>query len=192
MEESAKNIAGAAGLGELEELCRNCKRCALAVSRRSVVFGGGSEEAEIFLLGEAPGAKEDEKGRPFVGRSGNLLDSLLAEADLKRCQIFMTGSVKCRPPGNRNPYQKELRACRVYLDRQLELVNPRVVVCLGLVAVKNLLGPKLNLTDLRGRWFAGPGFWIMPTYHPAAALRGSVKPGQIIEDFKKAALKAER
>ncbi len=190
MEESAKIIAGATSLDELEELCHSCKRCALAASRRSVVFGGGSEKAEIFFLGEAPGAKEDERGRPFVGRAGDLLDSLFAEAGFKRSEVFMTGSVKCRPPGNRNPHHKELEACRIYLDRQLELIAPRVVVCLGLVAVNNLLGPAPRLADLRGRWVAGPDFWILPTYHPAAALRGSVKPGRIIEDFKKAALKA--
>ena len=174
-------------LEALQVLCEKCRNCGLALTRKTVVFGEGNPGAKIFLLGEAPGAQEDACGRPFVGRAGEVLDRLLAEAGLSRQDVFITGSVKCRPPKNRNPYRGELAACRPWLEKQLALIKPRVVVCLGLVAVQNILDPKAKLHEVRGRWFEGPGYWIFPTYHPAAVLRSTVKAELPIADLKAAA-----
>mgnify|MGYP001160156058 FL=1 len=174
-------------LEALQRLCEKCRNCGLAMSRQSVVFGEGNPAAKIFLLGEAPGAQEDAYGRPFVGRAGEVLDRLLDAAGLTRQDVFITGSVKCRPPKNRNPYRSELAACRPWLEKQLALIKPQVVVCLGLVAVQNILEPKAKLAEVRGRWFEGPGYRIYPTYHPAAVLRGTVKAELPAADLKAAA-----
>ena len=174
-------------LEALQRMCKECRNCCLAMSRQSVVFGEGNPAAKIFLLGEAPGAQEDACGRPFVGRAGKVLDQLLAAAGLTRQDVFITGSVKCRPPKNRNPYRSELAACRPWLEKQLALIKPQVVVCLGLVAVQNILEPKAKLAEVRGRWFEGPGYRIYPTYHPAAVLRGTVKAELPAADLKAAA-----
>ncbi|NLZ39286.1 MAG: uracil-DNA glycosylase [Firmicutes bacterium] len=180
-----KAIEEAGSLQELQDISSFCRQCGLAQSRQKLVFGEGNPRADIFLLGEAPGAKEDETGRPFVGRAGELLTNLLAQAGLKREDVYITGSCKCRPPKNRNPYKKELTACLPILKRQLALIKPQVVVCLGLVAVHNLLDPKVRLADVRGCWFDGPGYRIFPTYHPAAVLRGTVKAELLVEDFRR-------
>lgn len=171
-------------LAELQELCSACKNCALGETRLHVVFGEGNPNADIVLLGEAPGAREDETGRPFVGRAGELLTELLAQAGIDRRDVFITGSCKCRPPKNRNPHKKELTACRPWLLEQLRLIRPKIVVCMGLVAVHNILVPTARLADVRGRWFTGPGYEVYPTYHPAAVLRGTVKPEILVEDFR--------
>ena len=174
----------AGNLDELRQICRNCRGCGLAATRQAVVFGEGSHRAKIFLLGEAPGAREDESGRPFVGRAGELLTRLLAGAGLERGDVYITGSLKCRPPRNRNPYRGELAACRPFLEKQLALIRPGTVVCLGLVAVRNMLGPGARLADVRGRWFERNGYRIFPTYHPAAVVRGTVGAETLIEDFR--------
>jgi uracil-DNA glycosylase len=171
-------------LSRLKENCLACSNCGLASTRKNVVFGEGNNQAEIFILGEAPGAREDESGRPFVGRAGDLLTKLMSEGGIAREDVFITGSAKCRPPGNRNPRRSELAACRPYLERQLELIRPKVVVALGLVAVQNILDPKARMADVRGHWFDGPFYRIYPTYHPAAVLRGTVKQNVLIEDFR--------
>jgi uracil-DNA glycosylase len=170
-------------LDGLHAACQDCQNCELGQTRQKLVFGEGPPDAEIFLLGEAPGAREDETGRPFVGRAGELLTELLAAGGLDRSRVFITGSCKCRPPKNRNPRSRELSACRPILIKQLELIRPKVVICLGLVAVHNLLDPKARLADVRGRWFEGPGYLLYPTYHPAAVLRGTVKGSLLAEDF---------
>jgi DNA polymerase len=178
-----KSIEEALSLDDLKNICLHCKNCGLADTRRNVVFGEGRANADIFLLGEAPGAHEDETGRPFVGRAGELLNRLLAAAGLERDHVFITGSAKCRPPKNRNPYRNELAACYPYLECQLALIRPKVVVCLGLVAVQNLLNTRVKMADVRGCWFEGPNYRILPTYHPAAVLRGTVKQEVLIKDF---------
>ncbi|HHU30754.1 MAG TPA: uracil-DNA glycosylase [Firmicutes bacterium] len=165
----------------------NCLKCGLGRGRKKLVFGEGNPRSRIFLLGEAPGAKEDETGRPFVGRAGELLTELLALDGIDRQDVYITGSCKCRPPKNRNPYRKELTACRPLLERQIEIIKPRVVVCMGLVAVHNLLDRRARLADVRGRWFDGPGYKIYPTYHPAAVLRGTVKAHVMVTDFRRVA-----
>lgn len=170
-------------VGELQRFCAQCLACELGEGRQNTVFGEGPADAALFLLGEAPGAKEDETGRPFVGRAGELLTELLAKAGIDRRDVFITGSCKCRPPKNRNPKKKELNACKPILEKQLALIRPQIVVCMGLVAVHNLLDPKARLADVRGQWFTGPGYLIYPTYHPAAVLRGTVKAELLVDDF---------
>ncbi len=190
MGEVVKSIEQVDNLKALKLACCDCRCCALAETRQNVVFGEGGKRAAIFLLGEAPGAQEDQSGQVFIGRSGEVLNQILIQAGLNRLDQFITGSVKCRPPDNRNPRRAELAACRAILDKQLDLIRPRVVVCLGLVAVQNLLGFRGRLSDLRGRWFNGSHYQIMVTYHPAAVLRGTASAERLVEDFKAAALKA--
>ncbi|MBS4023764.1 MAG: uracil-DNA glycosylase [Dethiobacter sp.] len=180
---TAEEIQSIDNLDDLKEICLTCQRCSLACTRRNVVFGEGASKAELFILAEAPGAKEDESGRPFVGRAGDLLTRLMSEAGIERKNVFITGSAKCRPPGNRNPRRSELAACRPFLDRQLAIIRPKVVVTLGLVAVHNILDPKARMADVRGRWFDGPFYKIYPTYHPAAVLRSTVRPEVLVKDF---------
>ena len=175
-------------LDDLHETCRRCRGCGLAATRQTVVFGEGNRRAKIFFLGEAPGAQEDQSGRPFVGRAGDLLNQLLAAAGIYRADVYITGSLKCRPPRNRNPRRDELVSCRPYLDKQLALIRPEIVVCLGLIAVRNILDPGAKLADVRGRWFERSGYRIFPTYHPAAALRRTVSAALIIEDLRAVSL----
>ncbi|MHB8506255.1 MAG: uracil-DNA glycosylase [Acidimicrobiales bacterium] len=152
-----------------------CTRCALAAGRRTVVFGEGDPRARLMVVGEGPGRDEDLAGRPFVGRSGQLLDRLLLEeAGLRREQVYIANVVKCRPPGNRDPLPAEIAACRPYLEAQVELVRPEVVLTLGNFATRLLLDTTDRITTLRGRTYPwGPaGSVLVPTFHPAAALRG--------------------
>ncbi|MDG6929309.1 MAG: uracil-DNA glycosylase [Nitrososphaerota archaeon] len=147
-----------------------CTRCGLHLSRRNAVPGEGRGDAEIVLVGEAPGRTEDETGRPFVGRAGGLLDRALAEAGLDRSQVFITNAVKCRPPGNRRPTGEEVEACSVHLAEQLDAIRPRVIVALGAVASSLLKGCP---TRVDSEPFAFRGIRVVPTYHPAAALHGN-------------------
>jgi uracil-DNA glycosylase family 4 len=156
----------------LEAEIQGCVRCRLACSRSNVVVGVGKKTAELMLIGEAPGVREDQLGQPFVGRSGRLLDKLLGEElGIDRHQCYITNVVKCRPPKNRNPLPEEIASCRGFLKRQVDLVSPRVIVTLGNVATKAILGRKEGITTLRGVEFSWRGISVVPTYHPAAALR---------------------
>lgn len=166
-------------MSELEELEREalvCTRCPLAGGRTQVVFGEGDPQAGLMVVGEGPGRDEDLQGRPFVGRSGRLLDKLLLEeAGLERRQVYIANVVKCRPPNNRDPLPDEIASCRPYLDRQVGLIRPAVVLTLGNFATKTLLATNQGITGLRGRTYPYPGSpatVIVPTFHPAAALRG--------------------
>ena len=163
-------------LVELREEAAGCTRCPLAAGRTHVVFGEGDPRAGLMLVGEGPGREEDRLGRPFVGRSGQLLDRLLLEeTGLTRRDVYIANVVKCRPPNNRDPLPDEIAACRPYLDRQVALVQPAVVLTLGNFASRTLLGTGEGITRLRGRthvWPAGSGPVVVPTFHPAAALRG--------------------
>lgn len=163
----------------LAELCvtaQTCTRCNLSAGRTNVVFGEGDPHAGLMVVGEGPGRDEDIQGRPFVGRSGRLLDRLLAEeADLARDRVYIANVVKCRPPNNRDPRPDEIESCRPYLDRQVTLIAPVVVLTLGNFATKTLLGALEGITRLRGRSYPYPGSpstVVVPTFHPAAALRG--------------------
>ena len=168
---------GSLDLAELAEVAADCTRCPLSGGRTTVVFGTGDPHADLMFVGEGPGAEEDRQGLPFVGRSGKLLDELLAqEVGLAREAVYIANVVKCRPPENRDPEPEEIAACRPYLQRQVELVAPRVLVTLGNFATKLLLDTKDGITKLRGRRYAwGDGVVLVPTYHPAALLRGGTE-----------------
>lgn len=161
---------------ELAASAAGCTACALCASRTQVVFGEGSPEARVVVVGEAPGADEDVQGRPFVGRSGQLLERVLGEeAGLRRQDCYITNVNKCRPPGNRDPRPEEVAACRPWLDAQMLVLRPAVVLTLGNFAARALLSTRDGITKLRGRTYAfGPSL-LVPTYHPAAALRGSAE-----------------
>ena len=151
---------------------RNCTKCRLCETRTRTVFGEGDADARIFFIGEGPGENEDLTGRPFVGKAGQLLDRMIAGMGLKREQVYIANVVKCRPPGNRVPAPDEVATCTPYLERQLEIIRPRVIVTLGLPAAKYMLGdPKLTMGRIRGHWREWRGIKLMPTFHPAYVLR---------------------
>ena len=159
---------------ELERDACACTKCALAVGRTQVVFGAGNREANLVFVGEGPGAEEDRQGIPFVGRSGQLLTRLIEGIGMTRDDVYIANVVKCRPPGNRDPLPGEIGACRPYLEAQLDLLRPAVVVTLGNFATKLLLDTREGITKLRGRSFPfrrGDSV-VLPTVHPSAVLRG--------------------
>jgi uracil-DNA glycosylase family 4 len=170
-----------------------CRACGLAASRTHVVVGEGRAPNDLMVVGEGPGEREDELGRPFVGRSGELLDRLIVEElGRPRAEVYIANIVKCRPPGNRDPRPEEAASCRPFLDRQLALVAPRVVICLGRIATSYLLGVTTPLARLRGQVIERDGVRWIPTFHPAAALRGGA--GRLTEmrvDFATARLALE-
>jgi DNA polymerase len=155
--------------------CTGCKLAGLG--RSQVVFGVGDPAADLLFIGEGPGAEEDRLGEPFVGRSGKLLDQLMAdELGITRASVYIANVVKCRPPGNRDPEPDEIAACRPWLERQLELIGPKVVVTLGKFAAQLLLDTKEGITRLRGREYPFGEAVLIPTVHPAYALRGGAEP----------------
>jgi DNA polymerase len=162
-----------------------CDRCGeLARSRRQTVFGVGDPMARLALLGEAPGEEEDKRGEPFVGRAGQLLDRMIAACSLRREDVYILNVLKCRPPGNRNPLPTEATACRPFLDRQLEIVQPEFILCLGAVAAKNLLGIELAVGKMRGKLFRYRGAKVVVTYHPSYLLRTEAAKRDAWEDLK--------
>jgi uracil-DNA glycosylase len=178
-------------LAELQQVATEastCTRCRLAEERTQVVFGTGTAQAALMFIGEGPGAEEDRQGLPFVGRSGKLLDQLLLdELDLRRDAVYIANVVKCRPPGNRDPRPDEIDACRPYLTAQLDLIRPAVVVTLGRFAAQWLLQTTEGITRLRGRSYPFAHGVLIPTLHPAAALRGGAEPlAQMRADFVRA------
>lgn len=153
-----------------------CQRCVLHFSRKNAVAGEGPADAEIVFIGEGPGFHENEQGRPFVGAAGKLLDELLAKIGLQRRQVYITNVVKCRPPGNRDPQPDELAACSDYLERQIQAINPRVIVTLGRYSMARFL-PNVKISDVHGQGVVVRGRLVVPMYHPAAALhQPSLKP----------------
>ncbi|HEX2094804.1 MAG TPA: uracil-DNA glycosylase [Longimicrobiaceae bacterium] len=158
-------------LDAVREVALGCPRCRLAETRQHVVFGEGNPDADVLVVGEAPGAEEDRTGRPFVGRAGRLLNLLLGSVGLAREEVYICNVLKCRPPGNRNPQADEVEACSPYLLRQVELVKPRVVAAFGTFAAQTLLGTTTPIGKLRGRTHEYRGIPLVPTYHPAALLR---------------------
>jgi uracil-DNA glycosylase len=161
----------AAALAALAAEAAACTRCRLAQGRHLVVFGSGDPAAELMFIGEGPGAEEDRQGLPFVGPAGELLTKIIQAMDLTRDQVYIANVVKCRPPGNRDPQPEEVAACRGYLERQIDLVQPRVIVALGKTAAQTLLGNESPVGRMRGQWFAVRGVPTLVTYHPAALLR---------------------
>jgi DNA polymerase len=154
-----------------ENEVRGCTKCRLCEKRTHTVFGEGDVDAPIFFIGEGPGETEDQTGRPFVGRAGELLNKMIGGMGLKREQVYIANVVKCRPPNNRVPAPDEVATCTPYLERQLEIVRPRAIVTLGLPATQYMLQTKLSMGKLRGSWHEWRGIKLMPTYHPAYVLR---------------------
>ncbi len=171
-------------LEQLKEVCLDCSKCELRKGCSQVVFGDGSRTARLMMVGEGPGADEDKAGIPFVGRAGQLLDRILEAAEIDRKTIYITNIVKCRPPGNRLPLQLEVDSCLPYLKKQIELINPEVLVCLGGLATKTLIDKNAAITRTRGKWHEIDGRRVMATFHPAALLRDPSKKKDVWEDFK--------
>jgi DNA polymerase len=163
-------------LVELLEEVRDCTKCPLHESRTKAVFGAGNANADLMFVGEAPGAEEDRQGLPFVGRAGRLLNQMLAGIGLERDDVFIANVLKSRPPGNRDPQPEEIDACWPWLEAQLDLIRPKVVVTLGNFSTKLLLKTKLGITKLRGRSYPWRDGVLVPTYHPAAVLRSGGGP----------------
>ena len=155
----------------LSAAVRDCRNCRLCETRRNTVFGEGNIHAELMFVGEGPGADEDATGRPFVGRAGQLLDKMIAAMTFAREEVYIANIVKCRPPGNRNPGLDEAEACLGYLKRQIALVQPKVIVCLGGVALSFLCRQAGGIMRARGHWIDFAGIPVMPTFHPAYLLR---------------------
>ena len=166
-----------APLSAVAEEASTCTRCALAAGRTTVVFGMGDPTSDLMFVGEGPGAEEDKQGLPFVGRSGKLLDQLVwEEMGLTRDRTYIANVVKCRPPNNRDPLPEEIAACRPYLEAQLDLIGPKVVVTLGKFAGQLLLESREAITRLRGRSYPFASGVLVPTVHPAYVLRGGAEP----------------
>lgn len=164
-------LAAVDSLEELAAIATRCTRCRLATGRQHVVVGEGPARAAVAVVGEAPGAEEDRTGRPFVGPAGRLLDQLLESVGLPRDEVYICNVLKCRPPNNRNPYPDEIDACAPYLERQLELVGPQVILAVGTFAAQTLLRTTLPIGRLRGQVHRTERWLVVPTYHPAALLR---------------------
>ena len=169
----------------------NCQKCTLGKTRGTVIFGEGNPDAEIMLVGEAPGADEDRVGRPFIGKSGQLLDKILAACGFTReHHVFISNIVRCRPPNNRVPTEEEVRSCIPYLFRQIELINPKIVIPMGATALKRLLEDNsIKISKLRGQWLVWNERLVMPVYHPAALLRNPGLKRDTWEDYKKVVFK---
>ena len=168
----------------LERECLACKECSLCQTRQHVVFGVGNPQAEILLVGEGPGANEDEQGVPFVGRAGQFLDDMLAIIGLDRTKVYIANIVKCRPPGNRDPLNVEQDACIGYLRRQMALIRPKILVCLGRIAAMRLIDEKFRITREHGIWHDVDGMRMMAMYHPSALLRDPGKRPETFDDLK--------
>jgi uracil-DNA glycosylase len=164
-----------------------CERCPLFETRTRVVFGSGNADADLIFVGEAPGAEEDRQGLPFVGRAGGLLSQLLEGIGLKREDVFIANVLKCRPPGNRDPQPEEIDSCRPYLEKQVELIQPRVIATLGNFATKLLTGNPTGITKVHGvpqeHLLGGRWVYMLPLFHPAAGLRTPRVAEQLREDF---------
>ena len=173
------------GLDDLKIEVEQCRRCSLARTRSSIVFARGNPMADLVFVGEAPGLEEDRQGLPFVGEAGALLDRILFAMGLSADDVYICNLIKCRPPGNRNPEAEEVAACRVYLERQLTLLKPEVIVTLGRFAAQSLLDVVTPVSRLRGNWYQYQGVDVLPTFHPAYLLRKPADKKHVWEDMKK-------
>lgn len=174
----------AMSLDELRAECLNCKNCKLCETRTNVVFGVGNPNANVLFIGEGPGENEDLQGKPFVGRGGMLLDKMLAVVELSREKnIYIGNMVKCRPPKNRDPEEEEVAACRPWLQKQIELIDPKIIVCLGRVAAIRFIDPNFKVTKEHGQFIEKDGRLVMGTFHPAALLRNPNQKPAAMEDF---------
>ncbi|UZJ37319.1 uracil-DNA glycosylase [Prosthecochloris sp. SCSIO W1103] len=171
-------------LNDLYEQSKDCTKCRLAETRNNFVFGEGKPKAQIVVIGEAPGAEEDAQGRPFVGRSGKLLDKILEAIGFSREDVFICNIIKCRPPENRNPNLDEIQSCMPWLKIQLQLIKPKILLLLGRVAANTVLDNKQSMANLRGRILRWNGYDVIVTYHPAALLRNPNWKRHCWEDVK--------
>ncbi len=174
-------------LVRLRESCLQCNCCQLRQGCRQVVFGEGSSSSRLMLVGEGPGSEEDRLGRPFVGAAGQLLSRILEAVQINRDEVYIANIVKCRPPFNRAPNPSEIASCLPYLQQQIALLDPLVIVCMGAVASRTLIGGTVSITRLRGQWQEKAGRQLMPTFHPAALLRDPGKKRPVWEDFQQVA-----
>lgn len=169
---------------DLKENCLNCKKCNLCQTRTNVVFGYGNPQADVVFIGEGPGEQEDLQGKPFVGRSGQLLDKMLQAVDLDREKnIYIANIVKCRPPKNRDPLPQEQECCIDWLNNQLKLIKPKIIVTLGRIAAMKFIKPDIKITKEHGVFFNKDGIIFMPTLHPAALLRNPNQKPATFQDF---------
>jgi uracil-DNA glycosylase len=172
-------------LAEIQKDLGGCRRCGLHENRQHIVFGDGSYKARLVFVGEGPGADEDRLGKPFVGAAGQLLTRIIEAMGLTREQVYICNIVKCRPPGNRNPFPAEISACAPFLARQLQAIGPEYICALGKFAAQFLLKTEAPISTLRGRFFDYRGIKVMPTYHPAYLLRNPEKKRDVWEDVQK-------
>ena len=168
----------------LKSECAACRGCGLCETRTKLVFGVGNEKAEVLLIGEGPGEQEDLQGEPFVGPAGKLLDDMLKMIDLDRSKVYIANMVKCRPPQNRDPLPEEQAACSTWLQRQIALIDPKIVVCLGRIAAMGLISPDFRITRQHGQWFDLDGRRWMAIYHPSALLRDPSKRPETFMDLR--------
>lgn len=168
----------------LKTECASCRACPLCEGRHNLVFGVGNEHADLMFIGEGPGEQEDLQGLPFVGPAGKLLDSMLEMIDLDRSMVYIANMVKCRPPRNRDPQADEMAACRGWLDRQIALVNPRLIVCLGRISATALIREDFRITREHGLWFDRDGRRVLATFHPSALLRDVSRRPEAFMDLR--------
>lgn len=169
---------------ELEKSIINCKKCKLCSNRTNIVFGTGDKKADVMFIGEGPGADEDIKAIPFVGKAGKLMNMAFEALEIDREDVYIANIVKCRPPSNRNPEQDEIDECLNYLRNQVMLVKPKIIVLLGSIALKSILGKEYGITASRGKWIENKEIQYMPTWHPAALLRDDNKKIEFFKDLK--------
>jgi DNA polymerase len=177
--------AGPETLEQIRADLGDCRRCKLAAGRKKIVFGETNPHAELVFIGEGPGADEDEQGRPFVGRAGQLLNRMIQMIGMKREEVYICNVVKCRPPGNRTPEKDEIESCSPFLFRQVEAIKPRLICCLGAPAVRTVLGIKEGITKIRGRFYDFGSYKALATVHPAYILRNPREEKILREDFEK-------
>ena len=176
--------ASGESLESLAATAAGCSLCRLSEKRQTVVFGEGDPKAGVMFIGEGPGADEDRTGQPFVGQAGKLLDRMIFAMGFDREEVYIANVVKCRPPGNRDPKDDEVAACADYLDRQIDLIEPEVIVALGKPASRRLTGTNKTMGALRGRWSSYRGTPLMPVFHPAYLLRNPKAKREVWEDLK--------
>ncbi len=171
-------------LDDLKNQCEGCTGCGLCQTRTNLVFGVGAEDARVMFIGEGPGRDEDLQGKPFVGRAGKLLDSMLDIIGLSRSSIYIANIVKCRPPQNRDPLPEEQDACYPWLERQIEMIDPKLIVCLGRISAMRIIKSDFRITKEHGQWFDVGGRQAMAIFHPAALLRDPGKRPETFLDLK--------
>jgi DNA polymerase len=182
--EAADKIAGDT-LPKIREDLGECTRCKLHKTRNKIVFGDGNAKARLVFVGEGPGADEDAQGLPFVGRAGKLLTQMIEAMGLQRSDVYICNVVKCRPPGNRQPENDEVEKCSPFLFRQLDALQPKVIVCLGATAAQTLLQTNRSISQFRGQWLDFRGYKMLPTYHPAYLLRNPAAKSEVWKDLQK-------